>query len=168
MTQKIVPVIMAGGKGTRLWPLSRATAPKQFIQFVGDKTLFQETLERVSDPELYEAPIVVTNEEFRFLVAEQARERAIPLAAILLEPVARNTAAAVAAATIGLAGLMHIPKGKMFTMGIWSFMFAAGIYSVFSIFGGGRTASVLGAMPIVHIICAPMHTCNGINQPPIL
>ena len=77
-------------------------------------------------------------------------------------------AAAVAAATIGLAGLMHIPKGKMFTMGIWSFMFAAGIYSVFSIFGGGRTASVLGAMPIVHIICTPMHTCNGINQPPIL
>ena len=53
MTQKIVPVIMAGGKGTRLWPLSRATAPKQFIQFVGDKTLFQETLVRVSDPALY-------------------------------------------------------------------------------------------------------------------
>ena len=56
MTQKIVPVIMAGGKGTRLWPLSRATAPKQFIQFVGDKTLFQETLVRVADPALYEAP----------------------------------------------------------------------------------------------------------------
>ncbi|MEK1898186.1 MAG: sugar phosphate nucleotidyltransferase, partial [Rhizobium sp.] len=98
MTQKIVPVIMAGGKGTRLWPLSRATAPKQFIQFVGDKTLFQETLVRVSDPVLYEAPVVVTNEDFRFLVAEQARELDIPLAAVLLEPVARNTAAAVAAA----------------------------------------------------------------------
>ncbi|TBE24567.1 mannose-1-phosphate guanylyltransferase/mannose-6-phosphate isomerase [Rhizobium ruizarguesonis] len=103
MTQKIVPVIMAGGKGTRLWPLSRATAPKQFIQFVGDKTLFQETLDRVSNPDLYEAAIVVTNEEFRFLVAEQARELAIPLAAVLLEPVARNTAAAVAAAAT-LAG----------------------------------------------------------------
>ena len=98
MTQKIVPVIMAGGKGTRLWPLSRATAPKQFIQFVGDKTLFQETLARVADPALYEAPIVVTNEDFRFLVAEQARELEIPLTAVLLEPVARNTAAAVAAA----------------------------------------------------------------------
>ncbi|MBB3444193.1 mannose-1-phosphate guanylyltransferase/mannose-6-phosphate isomerase [Rhizobium sp. BK379] len=98
MTQKIVPVIMAGGKGTRLWPLSRATAPKQFIQFVGDKTLFQETLVRVSDRALYEAPIVVTNEEFRFLVAEQARELDIRLASVLLEPVARNTAAAVAAA----------------------------------------------------------------------
>ncbi|MBO9099752.1 MULTISPECIES: mannose-1-phosphate guanylyltransferase/mannose-6-phosphate isomerase [unclassified Rhizobium] len=98
MAAKIVPVIMAGGKGTRLWPLSRATAPKQFIQFVGDQTLFQNTLSRVSDRDLYEAAIVVTNEEFRFLVAEQARELGIELAAVLLEPVARNTAPAVAAA----------------------------------------------------------------------
>ena len=98
MAQKIIPIIMAGGKGTRLWPLSRATAPKQFIQFIGDKTLFQNTLERVTDGELYEAPIVITNEEFRFLVAEQARELVITLSAIILEPVARNTAAAVAAA----------------------------------------------------------------------
>jgi len=114
MTAKIVPVIMAGGKGTRLWPLSRATAPKQFIQFIGDKTLFQNTLTRVSDPELYEAPIVLTNEEFRFLVAEQARELGITLAAVLLEPVARNTAAAVAAAAtladdlFGKTAIMHV------------------------------------------------------------
>ncbi|MDI7860493.1 mannose-1-phosphate guanylyltransferase/mannose-6-phosphate isomerase [Rhizobiaceae bacterium n13] len=114
MTTKIVPVVMAGGKGTRLWPLSRATAPKQFIKFIGDKTLFQNTLERVSDTELYEAPVVVTNEEFRFLVAEQARLLDIPLAAILLEPVARNTAAAVAAAAATVSALhgrdaiMHI------------------------------------------------------------
>ncbi len=105
MTQKIVPVIMAGGKGTRLWPLSRAAAPKQFIQFIGDKTLFQETLARVSDPALYEAPIVLTNEEFRFLVAEQARELGVALKAILLEPVARNTAPAIAAAAILIADL---------------------------------------------------------------
>lgn len=98
MAQKIVPVIMAGGRGTRLWPLSRASAPKQFIQFVGDRTLFQATLTRVSNPTLYEAPIIVTNEDFRFLVAEQARELGVTLAATLLEPVARNTAAAVAAA----------------------------------------------------------------------
>jgi mannose-1-phosphate guanylyltransferase len=98
MTQKIVPVIMAGGKGTRLWPLSRSAAPKQFIRFIGDTTLFQETLLRVSDPDLYEPAIVITNEEFRFLVAEQARELDIALSTILLEPMARNTAAAVAAA----------------------------------------------------------------------
>ncbi|WP_454850792.1 mannose-1-phosphate guanylyltransferase/mannose-6-phosphate isomerase [Rhizobium binxianense] len=114
MTQKIVPVIMAGGKGTRLWPLSRATAPKQFIQFVGDKTLFQETLARVSDPALYEAPIVLTNEEFRFLVAEQARELGVALSAVLLEPMARNTAPAVAAAAVltgnlfGKEAIMHV------------------------------------------------------------
>ena len=97
MSQKLVPVIMAGGKGTRLWPLSRAQAPKQFIQFLGDHTLFQKTLERVSDSSLYEAPIIVTNDEFRFLVAEQARQSGIKLAAIILEPVARNTAPAIAA-----------------------------------------------------------------------
>jgi mannose-1-phosphate guanylyltransferase len=98
MTEKIIPVIMAGGKGTRLWPLSRASAPKQFIRFSGERTLFQATLERVSDAARYEAPIVITNEDFRFLVAEQARELGVSLAGILLEPVARNTAPAVAAA----------------------------------------------------------------------
>ncbi|MCJ8521314.1 mannose-1-phosphate guanylyltransferase [Pseudorhizobium tarimense] len=103
MTKKIIPVIMAGGKGTRLWPLSRASAPKQFIQFVGDRTLFQATLSRVSDPDLYEPPVVVTNEDFRFLVAEQARELGVTLAGTLLEPMARNTAAAIAAAAAFVA-----------------------------------------------------------------
>ena len=98
MTSKIVPVIMAGGKGTRLWPLSRSAAPKQFIRFLGPKTLYQKTLERVSDPERYEAPIILTNEDFRFLAAEQARELGIELSGIILEPIARNTAPAVAAA----------------------------------------------------------------------
>jgi mannose-1-phosphate guanylyltransferase len=98
MSQKIIPVIMAGGKGTRLWPLSRSSAPKQFIQVTGDKTLFQLTLERVADRDIYEAPVVITNQDFRFLVAEQAREAGLELSGILLEPVARNTAPAIAAA----------------------------------------------------------------------
>ncbi|PZU80010.1 MAG: mannose-1-phosphate guanylyltransferase/mannose-6-phosphate isomerase, partial [Shinella sp.] len=102
MSQKIIPVIMAGGKGTRLWPLSRASAPKQFIKVVNDKTLFQETLERVADTETYEAPVVITNQDFRFQVAEQAREVGVALSGILLEPVARNTAAAVAASAFFL------------------------------------------------------------------
>ncbi|WP_034858142.1 mannose-1-phosphate guanylyltransferase/mannose-6-phosphate isomerase [Sinorhizobium sojae] len=100
MSKKIVPVIMAGGKGTRLWPLSRAAAPKQFIRFIGSRTLFQSTLQRVSDPAIYEPAIVVTNEEFRFLVAEQARELGSDLSGIVREPVARNTAAAIAAAAV--------------------------------------------------------------------
>ncbi|WP_440408283.1 mannose-1-phosphate guanylyltransferase/mannose-6-phosphate isomerase [Neorhizobium petrolearium] len=104
MTAKIIPIIMAGGKGTRLWPLSRASAPKQFIQFVGEQTLFQSTLSRVSDRALYAAPIVITNEDFRFLVAEQARELGVELSGILLEPAGRNTAPAVAAAAAFAAG----------------------------------------------------------------
>lgn len=98
MSSKIIPVIMAGGKGTRLWPLSRAEAPKQFLQFLGDFSLFQRTLQRVSDPALYEPAIIVTNADFRFIVAEQARNVEAELGAILLEPIARNTAPALAAA----------------------------------------------------------------------
>ena len=98
MSTRIVPVIMAGGKGTRLWPLSRASAPKQFLEFLGEATLFQKALARVGNPALYAAPVVVTNADFRFLVAEQARAAGVTLASILLEPVARNTAPALAAA----------------------------------------------------------------------
>ncbi|UTY46682.1 mannose-1-phosphate guanylyltransferase/mannose-6-phosphate isomerase [Sinorhizobium fredii] len=105
MTSKIVPVIMAGGRGTRLWPLSRAAAPKQFIRFIDNRTLFQRTLARVSDPEIYEPAIIVTNEEFRFLVAEQARELGSDLSSIVLEPVARNTAAGIAVAALVAAKL---------------------------------------------------------------
>lgn len=103
MTSKIVPVIMAGGKGTRLWPLSRASAPKQFLEFLGEATLFQKTLARVADAALYAPPIVVTNNDFRFLVAEQARAAGIALTSILLEPVARNTAPALAVAATVIA-----------------------------------------------------------------
>lgn len=94
----IIPVILAGGQGTRLWPKSRSARPKQFIDLVGETSLFQQSLERVKDAGRYGAPIVITNAEYRFLVAEQAQERGIALGAILLEPVARNTAAAIAAA----------------------------------------------------------------------
>jgi mannose-1-phosphate guanylyltransferase len=96
----IVPVILAGGQGTRLWPKSRAARPKQFIDLIGDTSLFQQTLERVQDRTRYSEPIVITNADYRFLVAEQAQERGIALRAILLEPVARNTAAAIAAAAV--------------------------------------------------------------------
>ncbi|MFT6658910.1 mannose-1-phosphate guanylyltransferase/mannose-6-phosphate isomerase [Maritalea sp.] len=96
--KRIVPIILAGGKGTRLWPISRSARPKQFLNLAGDNSLFQQTLTRVSDSAKFAAPIVITNNEYRFLVAEQALEAGVDLGGILLEPVARNTTAAVLAA----------------------------------------------------------------------
>ncbi|MGN6487988.1 MAG: sugar phosphate nucleotidyltransferase, partial [Devosia sp.] len=99
----IIPVILAGGQGTRLWPMSRAARPKQFLPLLGDTSLYQQTLARVADPATYAAPVIVTNADYRFLVAEQAAELGIATSAILLEPVARNTAAAIAAAAVFVA-----------------------------------------------------------------
>jgi len=94
----LTPVILAGGSGTRLWPLSRKLYPKQFLPLVGEETLFQATVSRLGQAEWVDSPIVVCNEEHRFLVAEQLREIDVQPGAIILEPVGRNTAPAVAAA----------------------------------------------------------------------
>ena len=100
MTEMIVPVILAGGQGTRLWPMSRAARPKQFLTLTGELSPYQETLRRVADRSRYAPPVVITNADYRFLVAEQAQESGVPLAGVLLEPVARNTTAAIAAAAV--------------------------------------------------------------------
>lgn len=94
----ITPVIMAGGSGTRLWPLSRASHPKQFLALNGDKTMLQQTVERLSDLPKSEA-ITICNEEHRFFVAEQLRE-IDALGRVILEPVGRNTAPAIALAAL--------------------------------------------------------------------
>ena len=90
---KILPVILAGGVGTRLWPVSRKAYPKQFINLVRDSSLYQQSVMRVAHEGFY-APLVLVNEVHRFLAAEQLREHAIDPMALLLEPSARNTAPA--------------------------------------------------------------------------
>jgi len=93
----ITPVIMAGGSGSRLWPLSRSLYPKQFLNLNGHGTMLQQTLQRLSGL-LVETPVIICNEEHRFIVAEQLRELN-QTASILLEPVGRNTAPAIALAS---------------------------------------------------------------------
>lgn len=94
----LTPVVLSGGSGTRLWPLSRKNLPKQFLALSGSRTLFQQTVERAQGLPGAGAPIVVCSEEHRFLVAEQLRELRADGAPILLEPIPRNTAPAIALA----------------------------------------------------------------------
>jgi mannose-1-phosphate guanylyltransferase/mannose-6-phosphate isomerase len=98
----IVPVILSGGSGTRLWPVSRESFPKQLWPLVSDRSMIQETALRAVGP-AFAPPIVVCNEEHRFLIAEQMREAGITGARILLEPVGRNSAPAIAAAALLVA-----------------------------------------------------------------
>jgi mannose-1-phosphate guanylyltransferase/mannose-6-phosphate isomerase len=107
----IYPVIMCGGSGTRLWPVSRTVYPKQFMALGAGGTLFQETIRRFPASESFAAPIVICNDEHRFIVGEQLRQIDATASAILLEPVGRNTAAAAA---IGALQLVETdPKAVM-------------------------------------------------------
>ena len=103
MATQIVPVIMCGGAGTRLWPVSRESMPKQFVRLMGTESTFQQVLARISDPELFARPIIITKSDFRFVVAEQLRERGIE-ADIVLEPMRRDSGPAVAVAAALAAG----------------------------------------------------------------
>jgi len=96
---KITPVILSGGSGTRLWPLSRRMFPKQFINLHGVQTMLQETIGRLDGLNIA-APLVVCNEDHRFIVAEQLRQMEVDQPSILLEPVGRNTAPAIALAAL--------------------------------------------------------------------
>lgn len=96
----IRPVLLCGGAGSRLWPLSRESYPKQYLPLCSDHSMLQETALRVRDGDRFAAPLVICNQEHRFMVAEQMRSIGVPTAAILLEPVARNTAPACAVAAL--------------------------------------------------------------------
>jgi len=146
---KIYPVLLAGGSGTRLWPLSRKSYPKQFSNLIGDKTLFQSSAQRLTSSNTLEFArhITLTNSDYRFIIGEQLQEVGIDPGPILIEPEARNTAAAILAASIFAhtkdenaillvapsdhvipgtedfhtaikVGLLHVQNQKMVTFGI--------------------------------------------------
>jgi mannose-1-phosphate guanylyltransferase/mannose-6-phosphate isomerase len=94
---RLIPVVMCGGAGTRLWPVSRESMPKQFVPLIDERSTFQQVLGRIADIELFDRPIIITNSDFRFIVAEQLRECDIE-ADIVLEPMRRDSAMAVAVA----------------------------------------------------------------------
>ena len=94
---KIIPVILSGGSGTRLWPLSRSQFPKQFLELVSDYTMIQETLLRLKDVAISD-PIVVCNKAHQFIVLEQLELIGMKNPSIMLEPMGKNTAPAIAAA----------------------------------------------------------------------
>ena len=102
----MIPVILSGGSGSRLWPLSRKQFPKQFLALTGEHTLFQQTLERLVF-EGMDAPIVVCNKDHRFNVNEQLSARKLDCQRILMEPFGRNTAPAVA-----LTAMMLVNEGR--------------------------------------------------------
>jgi len=97
---KIIPVILAGGAGTRLWPLSRRDHPKQFLPLINENTMLQDTILRLNGLDNLADPIIICNDDHRFLVAEQCQQIGMGNSTILLEPVGRNTAPAIAAAAL--------------------------------------------------------------------
>src|SRR3982751_5745199 len=99
MDRRIVPLIMCGGAGTRLWPASREVHPKQFLPLFGPRSTFQNTLLRVADAALFGRPIIITNTVYRFMVLEQLAEMAIE-ADVLLEPMRRDSGPAIVAGAL--------------------------------------------------------------------
>ena len=99
MDKRIIPLIMCGGAGTRLWPASREVRPKQFLPLFGTRSTFQDTLSRVSDASLFDRPIVITNAAYRFMVLEQLAEIGIE-ADVILEPMRRDSGPAIAAGAV--------------------------------------------------------------------
>jgi len=109
---RIYPVLLCGGSGTRLWPLSRASYPKQLLSLISDNTMLQETAARTATYPLFAPPLVIGSEDHRFLVAEQLKDIGVEPLRIVLEPCKRNTGPALAAAALLLVA--HDPEAIMF------------------------------------------------------
>lgn len=158
---KIIPVILSGGTGTRLWPLSRQSYPKQLLPLAGERTMLQEAVLRARDPALFGAPLIIANTEHRFVIAEQLRAVGADDAGILLEPVGRNTAPAVAVAALRAvaadpdARILVMPSDHVITDGPG---FAAAIRSAAS-------AASTGALVLFGILPDRPETGYGYIRP---
>ena len=102
ISRQIIPVILSGGTGSRLWPQSRELYPKQLLALTSERTLIQESVLRVGDPALFQSALIVCNDDQRFLIAEQMRALSILPQSIIIEPIGRNTAPAVAVAALAI------------------------------------------------------------------
>ena len=153
-SEMIIPVILSGGSGSRLWPLSRSLRPKQFLPLTGKESLFQLTLERLRplNPHGELAPIVVANDDHRFLVAEQCREIGVHPSKLILEPTARNTAPAIAVAAIaameqgGDPLLLVLPSDHLFA-NPKAFIGAVGVAKTEALKGGLVTFGIVPDYP---------------------
>ena len=105
----IIPVILSGGSGTRLWPKSRKQYPKQFLNLVSDRSLFQDTVSRLAEIQSATFPLIVANDDHRFLVKEQLDNAGFNSSGIILEPIGRNTAPAIAVAALHALAAMSEP-----------------------------------------------------------
>ena len=115
MSSKIVPVVLAGGSGTRLWPLSRKNYPKQFLKLIGNNSLFQETLLRIKQIAGVKESVIVTNESHYFICQDQMKEAEIENSKLILEPCSRNTAPAIALAALDIQNTIE-PEALMLVL----------------------------------------------------
>jgi len=113
---KVTPVILSGGSGTRLWPVSRSLSPKQFSSFFGEKSLFQGTINRTKNKNSFFAPIIICNNEHRFIAAEQLQKIDVEASSIILEPFGKNTAPAIAIAALDVLSQHGLKDDLMLVM----------------------------------------------------
>src|SRR5437660_10261021 len=134
---RIIPVILAGGTGARLWPVSRDAMPKQFLPLVGVRSTFQQALGRVTDADLFQPPIVMTADDFRFFARRQAQELGLdPI--VVLEPMRRDSAAALAAAAVIARG--RDPSAIVLTLAADHVIFDLELFRAACVAGPGAAA----------------------------
>lgn len=181
MSTELYPVILSGGAGTRLWPLSRVALPKQFLRLLSERSLLQDTALRVHGMDGARPPIIVANQEHRFLVAEHLRAVDVTPHAVFLEPVARNTAPALAAAAwhivnedpdaimLVLPSDHYVPDTKAFRAGVAAALNAAALGYLVTFGVLPRWAETgYGYIEKGEVLenCSPCHgVCNFLEKP---